>query len=100
MDKLKFLVDECLGLSISNWLKKNNYDVVSVLEVMPSSKDIAILKKAFDENRILITNDTDFGEMVFNKMLQHTGIILFRLHQDFPKKRINALANLIQKPFQ
>ena len=34
---------------------------------------------AHQDNRILLTNDRDFGELIFRQKLPHSGIILFRL---------------------
>ena len=93
---LKFLIDECLGISISKWLKDNNFDSISVIKEMASSSDIDVLNKAVTENRILITSDKDFGDMVFQKRLQHTGIILLRLQINTPKNHINVLEPLFK----
>ena len=42
----------------------------------PSSQVLAI---AYAEQRILITNDRDFGELVFRLRQPHAGVVLFRL---------------------
>ncbi len=34
---------------------------------------------AHQEQRVLITNDKDFGELIFRQRLPHAGVILFRL---------------------
>lgn len=41
--------------------------------------DREVLAIANREQRILITNDRDFGELVFRLQLPHSGIVLFRL---------------------
>jgi predicted nuclease of predicted toxin-antitoxin system len=41
--------------------------------------DRAILEIAYDERRIALTNDKDFGDLIFRDRLPHTGVILFRL---------------------
>lgn len=94
MRKLKFIVDECLGFLIAKWLTESGYDAISVISQMKGSKDIAILDKALAENRIIITSDKDFGDLVFHKKAQHTGIILIRLQNGTPKNKIKALENL------
>jgi hypothetical protein len=38
-----------------------------------------VLAIAVAEARILITNDRDFGELIFRQRLAHAGVILFRL---------------------
>lgn len=92
--ELKFIVDECLGTLISNWLKQNNFDVISVIETMPGKKDTDILNIAFAQNRILITNDKDFGDIVFQKNYQHCGIILLRLKNYSAENKIKVIKDL------
>ena len=41
--------------------------------------DEEVLSIALREDRILITNDRDFGELIFRQRLPHSGVILFRL---------------------
>lgn len=76
---MKFLIDECLGSKFALWLQNKGYDVISVIDLMPGAKDEQVLEKAFIDNRILVTLDKDFGEMVFRIKLKHKGIILLRL---------------------
>ena len=95
MNNLKFIVDECVGIHIAKWLKINNYDAISIAEEMPGTKDSIILNQAFSENRIVITSDKDFGDLVFHKKLLHAGIILLRLQDESPKNKIKVLGSLL-----
>ena len=65
---MRFLVDECTGPRVADWLKKQNYDIFLVFNEARGMDDERILEKSFLENRILITNDKDFGEMSFGKI--------------------------------
>jgi predicted nuclease of predicted toxin-antitoxin system len=76
---MRFLVDECTGTRLADWLKKEGYEVFSVYEQARGSTDEDIIKKAFKENWILITNDKDFGEKVYRDKYPHRGIIFMRL---------------------
>ena len=76
---MRFLVDECTGPAISNWLKTLGHEVICVYDECRGMEDTDILEKAFRENYILITNDKDFGTLIFKQQLQHHGIILLRL---------------------
>jgi len=93
---MKFLVDECVGTTVSDWLKQNRYDAISIYDVFPGIGDDSVLQKAFLENRILITSDKDFGEMIFKNKKQHCGVILLRLADEKPSNKINILKSLIQ----
>lgn len=94
---MKLLADENVGLEVVNNLRKNSHDVVSAIEEFPSEADIALLKKAFRQNRVLITSDKDFGELIYKQRLPHKGVILLRLVDETNKNKIRVLSNLFRK---
>ena len=51
----------------------------SVYEQSRGADDDSILQRAYAENRILITNDKDFGELIYRGKKLHRGVILLRL---------------------
>ena len=53
------------------------HDVLSALERDPRATDEELLALANEEQRILVTEDKDFGELVFVRRLQHPCIIRF-----------------------
>jgi predicted nuclease of predicted toxin-antitoxin system len=64
---MRFLVDECTGPVVARWLRDQSHEVFSVYEEARGTSDEDVLAKAYAESRILITNDKDFGEMVFRE---------------------------------
>jgi predicted nuclease of predicted toxin-antitoxin system len=62
---MRFLVDECTGPAVARWLREQQYDVFSVYEEARGLDDDEIVQQAFADDRILITNDKDFGEKVY-----------------------------------
>lgn len=97
---MKFLVDECIGTTATNWLKHNNYDAISIYGELRGADDNTVLNKALVENRILITSDKDFGEMIFKNKKQHCGIILMRLVDERPSNKIQVLKSLLKNYHQ
>lgn len=97
---MRFLVDECTGAGVARWLKEQEHEVFSVYEQARGITDDVIIKKAFDENWILITNDKDFGEKVYREKLPHRGIILMRLQDERSIKKINVLQRLLSMYLQ
>ena len=93
---MRFLVDECTGTSVSDWLKSESHDVFSVFEEWRGASDDDILEKCKNENYILITSDKDFGEMVFRNQKVHSGVILIRCVPNIFSKRIEVLQKLLQ----
>jgi predicted nuclease of predicted toxin-antitoxin system len=92
---MNFLIDECVGHGVAQWLRNQGYDVVSILEVSPGISDDAVLSKAFNENRILITMDKDFGDIVFRSNKDHCGIILLRLSNWQIEHKVSVLENVL-----
>jgi predicted nuclease of predicted toxin-antitoxin system len=97
---MRFLVDECLGTKLADWLRKEGYEVFSVYKQARGSTDEDIIKKAFQENWILITNDKDFGEKVYREKYSHKGIIFMRLQDERSANKINVLQRLRSVYFQ
>ena len=52
---------------------------------------------AFDTDRVLITADKDFGELIFREGRPHKGIILLRLGDERPSNKIDVLRRLLQQ---
>lgn len=92
---MRFLVDECTGPSVAKWLRESGYDVFSVYEESRGIDDSTVIRKAWREHRILITNDKDFGEKVHREHIPHRGIILLRLSDERSSNKIQVLQKLL-----
>lgn len=93
---LKFLIDENVGKSVVDFLKKEGFDcMVATANELASREDVFLLEYAFREGRIVITNDKDFGFLVFRQKLPSHGIILFRFINESPSLKISALEYLL-----
>jgi len=64
-EKIRFLADESCDFLVVRSLRSAGYNVVAVAESFPSAPDREVLRVAVKEDRILITEDSDFGEWVF-----------------------------------
>ena len=53
------------------------HDVLSASDIDPRTPDDVLLEMAYSEERIVITEDKDFGELAFKLGLPHRGIIRF-----------------------
>lgn len=98
---MKFLVDENVGKSVTHYLTEKGHDVIVTEKDITGREDFLLLDYAFRENRIVITNDKDFGFLIYRQRLQSRGIILFRFNQELPTFKIAALETIIsRKPDQ
>jgi predicted nuclease of predicted toxin-antitoxin system len=92
---MRFLIDECVGTSVSAYLKSENHIVFCVFDEFRGASDEQLLQKCFDENYILITSDKDFGEMIYKNKKVHKGIILIRCSPNNFKQKNIVLTKLI-----
>jgi predicted nuclease of predicted toxin-antitoxin system len=91
-----FLADENIDFPIIQFLRVNECDIKSILEEYPSVDDDFVLNLANEQNRILITSDKDFGELVFRLNKVHHGIILLRLEELSSKEKAKIILQVIQ----
>jgi predicted nuclease of predicted toxin-antitoxin system len=72
---MKFLADVNASGSLARWLISRNHDVVMVSEKNPRMTDEEILSWAVSENRIIVTTDKDFEEMIWRQAKPHCGLL-------------------------
>lgn len=92
---MRFLVDECTGPGVAAWLGQQGHEVFSVYDQARGSKDDFLIQKAFSENWVLITNDKDFGEMIYREHRPHRGVVFLRLADERTPVKIAVLQALL-----
>jgi predicted nuclease of predicted toxin-antitoxin system len=91
----KFIIDVAVGRSVEEWLKSQEFNVVTIGSVNPEMKDFEIIQLANMEDGIIITMDKDFGELVFREKNKHKGILLLRLEDAMSEEKLAAIQNII-----
>ncbi len=76
---MRFLVDENVSRLVIERLRDGGHDVASIAETRSGAPDQEVLSAADAADRILITEDRDFGEMVIRQRLGVHGIMLLEL---------------------
>jgi predicted nuclease of predicted toxin-antitoxin system len=92
---MRGIVDESTGVVVARWLRSLGHDVLSISEDRPRMIDEDILALAVHDDRVVITNDKDFGDLVFRDGRTHRGVILLRLADDRTPAKIAALERLL-----
>lgn len=92
---MRFLVDECAGPAVAEWLQQNGHTVFSAFNEAKGATDDQLLTKAAAEDWILITNDKDFGEMIFRERRPHRGVIFLRLSDETSINKIAVLRKVL-----
>jgi len=75
---VRLVADENCDFSVVIDLRAAGYDVVSITEQMAGADDEAVIDFARSERRLLVTEDKDFGQLVFAAAKQNSGVILIR----------------------
>lgn len=97
MPQVRFLIDENVDFSVADFLIDLDCNVKTVVKIKSSLGDKEILALANNENRVIVTNDKDFGQLIFREKLPHKGVILFRLLDESSEAKIKRLKEVFGK---
>src|SRR6267143_6582206 len=75
---MNFMADESCAGPVVRTLREAGHDVVAIAEVARGAADEQVLERALNEKRVLITEDRDFGELVYARGRSSAGVILVR----------------------
>jgi predicted nuclease of predicted toxin-antitoxin system len=93
---VKLLLDVCSSSrSLEAFLVGRGDDVVSVVAVDPRASDEDVMQTALHEGRVLITEDKDYGELVFVRRLPHGPIL--RLAELTVDEQIQAIGEFLDQ---
>jgi len=76
---VRWLVDECVDAGLVSHLRDAGHDVVYVAEIAPAANDTEVMTRARTERRVLLTEDKDFGDLVFRGRASIPGVVLLRI---------------------
>jgi predicted nuclease of predicted toxin-antitoxin system len=75
---LRFLLDVCVSSrSLTAFPVREGHDVLSAIEIDAGVGDERLLAFALEEDRVLLTEDKDFGELAFVRRLRHGAVVRF-----------------------
>lgn len=98
---MRFLADMGVAQRIVEWLRAGGHDAVHLreqgLQRLPNGE---IFEKAATEERVVLTFDLDFGEIVALSGGRRVSIIQFRLHNTRTPHVIDRLARVLEDSSQ
>lgn len=92
-----FLADEHFPISSTYLLRTAGYEVAAVVEDSPSIEDTEVLARAVQEQRVILTFDRDYGELIYRRRLPvPVGIIHLRFVPTTPEEAGQRLLSLFR----
>lgn len=93
---LRFMADENCDFAVVRALRAQGFDVLAVSEHTHRSDDRLLIDQAAREQRILLTEDKDFGWLVYVSHVESAGVILLRYPGNKRAGLVEALLQLIE----
>ncbi|MDY7094626.1 MAG: DUF5615 family PIN-like protein [Acidobacteriota bacterium] len=75
---VRLLADESVDFGVVRALRDDGFDVLAVVELDPGIADREVATRAFEDDRILLTEDKDFGHLVYATGASAHGVLLVR----------------------
>jgi len=93
---MRFLLDVCVSSrSLRAFLVARGHDVVSALAIDPRASDEQLLESALRDDRILVTEDKDFGELMFIGNRPHGPLV--RVVELSVDEQVRAIGELLEQ---
>lgn len=94
---MRFLADESCNLAVVRALRAAGHDVVAIAEVAPRAKHDAVIDLAVREERLLLTEDKDFGQLVYARGRRTAGVLLLRFPASAREALPKVVVNLVRR---
>src|ERR1017187_5740594 len=94
---MRFLAHECCDFAAVRSLRAHGHDVLAVSEFQHRSVDDDVMELALAEDRILLTEDKDFGWLVFAARMDSPGVVLIRFPASARRLLAVAVLNLVSE---
>jgi predicted nuclease of predicted toxin-antitoxin system len=91
---MRFLADESCDFCVVRALRKASHNVLAISEISPAAEDLHVVKLALEERRILLTEDKDFGQLVYAQGQEIHAVILVRYPARFRKNLSRDMVRL------
>ena len=92
---MKYLANENFPKTSAKILKERGWDIEHIGETNMGIRDEEVMEVAISEHRIIITFDSDYGELVYKHGYRPPGIVYLRIKKFTPEYPANLLLKLI-----
>lgn len=92
---MHFLADESCDFAVVRALREAGHDVAAVRDLSRGAADEVVINLAARENRILLTEDKDFGQLVYAQAANPPGVIFIRFPGNARQELVTAVMKLV-----
>lgn len=93
---LSFLTDENIDQEVVNFLRDRGFDVLDIKEQeLFRLSDRSILEMAWQQKRVIISQDSDFGTLIFRDAMEVRGVIYLRPGHESPEVHLQTMEAIL-----
>jgi predicted nuclease of predicted toxin-antitoxin system len=94
---MRFLADESCDFAVVRALRAAGHDVLAIGEVARGAKDTEVIRLAQAEGRVLLTEDRDFGRLVYAGGQAGAGVVFLRFPAPARRQAPAAVLQLVSR---
>ncbi|MFI0847109.1 DUF5615 family PIN-like protein [Mesorhizobium sp. IMUNJ 23232] len=90
---MRFLADQCVWRVVVEALRDIGWDGDWIHEISPGLSDLEIVKLSLSGSCPIVTEDADFGDLIFREGLEAYGVVRVRLSA-FQGEKVNTASDV------
>jgi predicted nuclease of predicted toxin-antitoxin system len=95
---VRFLVDQPISWEVAEGLRELGHDAIHVRAIgLDCGEDLPILERAAAEDRVVVTQDTDYGTLLMTGHRLRPSVILFRMRDGRPTTQLAVLRQCLSR---
>jgi predicted nuclease of predicted toxin-antitoxin system len=94
---VEFIADESCAGPVIRALREAGHDVIAIAESATGASDEAVFERAFDQGRVVITEDRDFGELVYARGRSSAGVVFVKFPSRARRAKPAAVVEAVAK---
>ena len=96
---IRLLLNENVPLASIDVLRRAGWDTAAIIEDSPGLSDAEVMARAHQEQRIIVTFDRDYGELLYRRHLPApSGILYLRFVPLTPKEPGDYVLRVLNHP--
>ena len=92
---MKFLADENISRSVVKGLREIGLDIIEIRALIKEANDQELLDTARKEDRIILTHDKDFGNIIRQAEIFHNSVIIIRCKNQSSQNILSLISKVI-----